>query len=93
MSLDLATTLMVCIAVFQAGNGEFGVLPSAEYDSGSRRQFDPLQSRRGDGYAKRRGDPDRISAAATDRLRLYSAMRRGGGGRRARSTLCHGDPP
>ena len=28
----LATTLMVSITVFQAGNGEFGVIPSAEYD-------------------------------------------------------------
>jgi hypothetical protein len=42
----LATTLMVCITVFQAGNGKFGVLPSAEYD-GHRaaivHEFDPFQ--------------------------------------------------
>lgn len=29
---NLATTLMICIVVFQAGNGEFGVMPTAEYD-------------------------------------------------------------
>jgi hypothetical protein len=29
---NLATTLMVCITVFHAGNGEYGVMPSAEYD-------------------------------------------------------------
>jgi hypothetical protein len=37
LAWNLATTLMVCITVFQAGTGEFGVLPSAEYDGGSRR--------------------------------------------------------
>jgi hypothetical protein len=34
---NLATTLMVCITVFQAGYSEFGVLPSAEYDGRSCR--------------------------------------------------------
>jgi len=29
---NLATTLMACIVVFQTGNGEFGVMPAAEYD-------------------------------------------------------------
>ena len=29
---NLATTLMLCITVFQVGKGEFGVRPSAEYD-------------------------------------------------------------
>lgn len=43
---NLATTLMVCITVCQAGNGEFGVLPSAEYDSDPAaivHEFDPFQ--------------------------------------------------
>ena len=29
---NLAITLMVCITVFHVGNGEYGVMPSAEYD-------------------------------------------------------------
>ena len=29
---NLATTLMVCITVFRAGDGAFGVMPSAEFD-------------------------------------------------------------
>jgi len=41
-----ATTVMVYITVSQAGNGEFGVMPSAEYD-GDRaaivHEFDPFQ--------------------------------------------------
>ena len=43
---NLATTLMVCIVVFQAGNGEFGVMPSAEYDGDEAviiHEFDPFQ--------------------------------------------------
>ena len=43
---NLATTLMVCIIVFQAGNGEFGVMPSAEYDGDEAaimHEFDPFQ--------------------------------------------------
>jgi hypothetical protein len=42
----LAITLMVCIIVFQAGNGEFGVMPSAEYDGDEAaiiHEFDPFQ--------------------------------------------------
>ena len=42
---NLATTLMVCIVVFQAGNGEFGVMPTAEYDGDSGaivHEFDPF---------------------------------------------------
>jgi hypothetical protein len=41
-----ATTLMVCVTVFQAGNGEFGVMPSADYDGGPVaiiHEFDPFQ--------------------------------------------------
>jgi hypothetical protein len=44
---NLATTLMVCIVVFQAGNGEFGVMPAAEYDGDVAaivQEFDPFQS-------------------------------------------------
>lgn len=43
---NLATTLMVCIIVFQAGNGQFGVMPSAEYDGDEAAivyEFDPFQ--------------------------------------------------
>ena len=29
---NLANTLMVCVIVFQAGNGDFGVMPTDEYD-------------------------------------------------------------
>jgi hypothetical protein len=42
---NLATTLMVCIVVFQAGNGEFGVMPTAEYDGDAASivcEFDPF---------------------------------------------------
>lgn len=43
---SLATTLMVCIVVFQAGNGEFGVMPTSEYDgdlAAILHEFDPFQ--------------------------------------------------
>ena len=46
LAWKLATTLMVCITVFQAGNGKFGVLPSAEYDGNPGaivHEFDPFQ--------------------------------------------------
>jgi len=42
---NLATTLMVCITVFRAGDGEFGVMPSAEYDGDFAaviHEFDPF---------------------------------------------------
>lgn len=44
---NLATTLMVCIVVFHADNGEFGVMPTAEYDGDLAaiiHEFDPFQS-------------------------------------------------
>jgi len=43
---NLATTLMVSITVFQADNGEFGVMWSAEYDGDPAaivHGFDPFQ--------------------------------------------------
>ena len=43
---NLATTLMVCITVFQAGNGEFSIMPSVEYDGDPAaivHEFDPFQ--------------------------------------------------
>ena len=43
---NLATTLMVCITVFHAGNGEYGVMSSAEYDGDPAtiiHEFDPFQ--------------------------------------------------
>jgi hypothetical protein len=43
---NLATTLMICITVFQAGDGEFGVMPSAELDRDPAaivHEFDPFQ--------------------------------------------------
>ena len=44
---NLANTLMVCIIVFRAGNGEFGVMPSADYDGDTAaiiHEFDPCPS-------------------------------------------------
>ena len=46
LAWNLAPTLMVCIIVFQAGNGQFGVMPSAEYDGDEAaiiHEFDPFQ--------------------------------------------------
>jgi hypothetical protein len=43
---NLATTLMVCITVFHAENGEYGVMPSAEYDGDPAtiiHEFDPFR--------------------------------------------------
>ncbi len=43
---NLATTLMVCITVFHAENGEYGVMPSAEYGGDPATivyEFDPFQ--------------------------------------------------
>jgi hypothetical protein len=37
---------MVCIVVFHAGNGEFGVMPSADYDGDPAtiiHEFDPWE--------------------------------------------------
>ena len=42
---NLATTLMVCVVIFQAGTGEYGVMPSAEYDGDASaiiREVDPF---------------------------------------------------
>jgi hypothetical protein len=42
---NLATTLMVWTTVFHAGNGEYGVMPSADYDSDPAtiiHEFDPF---------------------------------------------------
>lgn len=44
---NLAITLMACITVFHAGNGEYGGMPSAEYDGDPAtiiHEFDPFQS-------------------------------------------------
>jgi hypothetical protein len=41
---DLATTLMVCVTVFQAGDG-FGFMPTSEYDGDLDfvvHEFDPF---------------------------------------------------
>jgi hypothetical protein len=32
LAWNLATTLMVCVILFKAGNGRFSVCPSAEFD-------------------------------------------------------------
>ena len=43
---NLATTLMVCVVVFLADTGNFGVMPAAEYDGDPRavvHEFDPFQ--------------------------------------------------
>ena len=42
---NLAITLMVCITVFHASNGEYGVMPSADGDSDPAtiiHEFDPF---------------------------------------------------
>ncbi len=43
---NLATTLMVCVVIFQAGTGEYGVMPSAEYDGDASiivHDYDPFE--------------------------------------------------
>lgn len=43
---NLAITLMVPVVVFRAGDGQFGVMPSAEYDGDAAEilhEFDPFQ--------------------------------------------------
>ena len=43
---NLATTLMVCVIVFHAGAGDYGVMPAADYDgdqSAIVHEFDPFQ--------------------------------------------------
>jgi hypothetical protein len=42
---NLANTLMVCVIVFQAGNGDYGVMPTDEYDGDPAfvvHEFDPF---------------------------------------------------
>jgi hypothetical protein len=74
---------MVCITAFHAGKGGYGVMPSAEYDGDPAtiiHEFDPFQPSRGTGHTKRWRNPTQISSAALHDLRLYSALRHGGGG-------------
>jgi hypothetical protein len=43
---SLATTLMVCVVIFNAGTGGYGVMPSADYDGDPAaivHEFDPFQ--------------------------------------------------
>jgi len=43
---NLATTLMVCVVVFHADAGNFGVMLTAEYDGDAAcivHEFDPFQ--------------------------------------------------
>ena len=43
---NLATTLLVCIVVFRAGDGKFAVMPSSEYDGDPAaivHVFDPFE--------------------------------------------------
>ncbi|MHB1218058.1 MAG: hypothetical protein ACYC1L_07670 [Alphaproteobacteria bacterium] len=43
---NLATTLMVCVVIFRAGTGGYGVMPTAEYDGDPAavlHEFDPFQ--------------------------------------------------
>jgi hypothetical protein len=47
---NLATRLLVCITVFYAGNGEYGVMPSTEYNGDPAtiiHEFDPFQTGKG----------------------------------------------
>lgn len=42
----LANLLMACVVVFKTGDGEFGVMPSTEYDGDEAaivHEFDPFQ--------------------------------------------------
>jgi hypothetical protein len=42
---NLATTLMVCVTVFHAGDHDYGVMPSEEYDGDPAEivhEFDPF---------------------------------------------------
>lgn len=44
---DLANTLMTCVVVFHDGAGDYGVMPSTEYDGDPAaivHEFDPFQS-------------------------------------------------
>lgn len=43
---NLATTLMVCVIVFRANAGDYGVMPAADYDGEPGdviHEFDPFQ--------------------------------------------------
>lgn len=43
---SLAATLMVCVVIFEAGAGGYGVMPSNEYDGDPAaviHEFDPFQ--------------------------------------------------
>jgi hypothetical protein len=43
---NLAVTLMVCVVIFEAGAGAYGVMPSTEYDGDPAaivHEFDPFQ--------------------------------------------------
>jgi hypothetical protein len=43
---SLAITLMVCVVIFQAGAGDYGVIPAGEYDGDPDailHEFDPFQ--------------------------------------------------
>jgi hypothetical protein len=43
---SLATTLMVCVVIFTAGTGGYGVMPSADYDGDPAEivhEFDPFE--------------------------------------------------
>jgi hypothetical protein len=44
---NLAITLMGCVVIFQTGTGEYGVMPSGEYDGDPAtilHEFDPFQT-------------------------------------------------
>ena len=64
---NLATTLMVCITVFHAGNGEYGVMPSANTTATRPRSFMnsiPFNSEGAPVTPGGDGNPIQISAAA-----------------------------
>ncbi len=90
---NLTTTLMVCITVCHTGNGDYGVMPSVEYDGNPQRSsVNAIPSN----PERRRSPPaavgmhHRFSAAALPHLLLYSIPRRAGGGRRNPWPLCQG---
>ena len=52
---NLALTLMVTVTVFQAENGQFGIVPSVEYDGDTGaviHEFDPFTNGKCDGSSK-----------------------------------------
>ena len=73
---NLATTLMVCVIVFKAGDG-FGFMPTSEYDGDVEivHEFDPHRRKAPKALDRRRRTPARPSVLARNGRRLlFSAQ-------------------